>query len=404
MKFIKKANILQLILLILVLVSCKQETFSKSILAISESVSKETLPKMVPLNNEGPKLTAEYINSKKRSIEAFYKKNWPNNSLNGGFLVAKNGQIIFEKYEGFSNIRNKTVMTADSPLHIASVSKVITASAVLKLISARKINLDQKVNTILKEFPYPEVTIRMLLNHRSGMRSYSYFTDKKEIWDRHKTLTNQDVLTLLKTKNIGLESKTNTRFAYCNTNYVILALIIEKTTGLKYKEAMKQIVFEPLGMKNTFVMDYDKDRKTVAPSYKGNRVEIGMDYLDAIYGDKNIYSTPRDLLKLDRARSASTFLEPELLNQVYKGYSNEHKGQKNYGLGIRMVQWETGQTLYYHNGWWHGNTSSYVPLRKENVTLISLSNKFSKSPYNIRKLSALFGDYPFKLDGDEKEE
>jgi CubicO group peptidase (beta-lactamase class C family) len=359
---------------------------------------------MVPLNNEGPKLTAEYINSKKRSIEAFYKKNWPNNSLNGGFLVAKNGQIIYEKYEGFSNIRNKTVMTADSPLHIASVSKVITATAVLKLISARKINLDQKVNTILKEFPYPEVTIRMLLNHRSGMRSYSYFTDKKEIWDRHKTLTNQDVLTLLKTKNIGLESKTNTRFAYCNTNYVILALIIEKTTGLKYKEAMKQIVFEPLGMKNTFVMDYDKDRKTVAPSYKGNRVEIGMDYLDAIYGDKNIYSTPRDLLKLDRARSASTFLEPELLNQVYKGYSNEHKGQKNYGLGIRMVQWETGQTLYYHNGWWHGNTSSYVPLRKENVTLISLSNKFSKSPYNIRKLSALFGDYPFKLDGDEKEE
>lgn len=401
MKFIKKANILQLILLILVFSSCKKEAFSKQ---LSANIEKDLLPKMVPLNNESPKLSVEYINTTKRSIEAFYNKNWPNNSLNGGFLVAKNGQIIYEKYEGYSNLRNKTAITADTPLHLASVSKVITATAVLKLIDAGKINLDQKVNTILKKFPYPEVTIRTLLNHRSGMRSYSYFTDKKEIWDRHKILTNQDILTLLATKNIGLESKTNTRFAYCNTNYAILALIIEKTTGLKYKEAMKRMIFEPLGMKNTFVMDYDKDRKNVAPSYKGNRVEIGMDYLDAIYGDKNIYSTPRDLLKLDRARSASTFLKPELLNQVYKGYSNEHKGQKNYGLGIRMVQWETGQTLYYHNGWWHGNTTSYVPLRKENVTLIALSNKFSRSPYNIRKLSALFGDYPFKLDKDEKDE
>jgi CubicO group peptidase (beta-lactamase class C family) len=204
------------------------------------------------------------------------------------------------------------------------------------------------------------------------------------------------------TKDIGLESKTGTRFAYCNTNYAMLALIIEKITGLSYKMAMKQIIFDPLGMKNTFVMDYDNDRKKVAPSYKGNRVEIGMDYLDAIYGDKNIYSTPRDLLKLDRARSASTFLEPELLQQVYTGYSNEHKGKRNYGLGIRMTQLDKNITLYYHNGWWHGNTSSYVTLRKENVTIIALSNKFSRKPYEIKKLSALFGAYPFHLNSEEE--
>jgi len=401
MKFIKKANILQLLFLILVLSSCNKQ---KKIEPNDTNLTEDTLPKMKPFTNEVPKLTAEYINLKKGAIEAFYNKNWRNNSLNGSFLVAKNGQIIYERYEGYANFGTKTLITADTPLHLASVSKVITATAVLKLINVKKIDLDQKVNAILKTFPYPEVTIRTLLNHRSGMRSYSYFTDKKDIWDRHNILTNQDILTILATKDIALESKTDTRFAYCNTNYVILALIIEKITGLTYKEAMKQMIFEPLGMKNTFVMDYDKDRKTVVPSYKGNRVEIGMDFLDAVYGDKNIYSTPRDLLKLDRARSASTFLEPELLNQVYKGYSYEHRGRKNYGLGIRMVQWETGQTLYYHNGWWHGNTSSYVTLRNENVTIISLSNKFSRNPYNIRKLSALFGDYPFKLNTDENED
>lgn len=397
MNFIKRANILQLLLLIFILGSCTKQ---KKVELSDAELPKDALPKMKPLTNEVPKLTAEYINRTKRAVEIFYNKNWPNNSLNGSFLVAKNGQIIYEKYEGYANFRDKTLITPDTPLHLASVSKVVTATAVLKLVNAKKLDLDQKVNTILKEFPYPEVTIRTLLNHRSGMRSYSYFTDKKDIWDRHNILTNQDILTLMATKDIGLESKTDTRFAYCNTNYAMLALVIEKITKLPYKEAMKQMIFEPLGMKNTFVMDYEKDRKNVAPSYKGNKVEIGMDFLDAVYGDKNIYSTPRDLLKLDRARAASTFLEPELLKQVYTGYSNEHKGLRNYGLGIRMTQWKTGQTLYYHNGWWHGNTSSYVTLRKENVTIISLSNKFSRNPYNIRKLSALFGDYPFHLSDD----
>jgi CubicO group peptidase (beta-lactamase class C family) len=401
MKLIKKANILQLILLILVFSSCKKETISKQ---LSSSNEANTLPKMIPRTDKEAELSDAYKKSISNKIEDFYTKNWPNHKLNGGFLVAKNGQIIYEKYEGFSNFRNKTLMTANSPLHLASVSKVLTASAILLLINSEKLDLDQKVNTVLNSFPYTEITIRTLLNHRSGLSSYSYFTDKQEIWDKHKILTNEAILKILTTKKIPLESKTNTKFAYCNTNYVILALIIEKITGLKYKEAMKQMIFEPLGMKNTFVMDYEKDRDSVSPSYKGNNGEIGMDNLDAIYGDKNIYSTPRDLLKFDRARNASTFLKPELLKKVYKGYSNEHKGIKNYGLGIRMVQWETGRTLYYHNGWWHGSTTSYVPLKDENVTLIALSNKFTRSSYNIRKLSVLFGDYPFNLDEAEKEE
>lgn len=401
MIFIKKANLLQLLFILLVLTSCSKQ---KKIDIKDSELPADTMPRMKPLENELPKLSPKYINSKKTAIDAFYNKNWPNKSLNGSFLVAKNGQIIYEKYEGYANFRDKSLITATTALHIASVSKVITATAVLKLINAGKISLDQKVNTILKEFPYPDVTIKTLLNHRSGIRSYSYFTDKKEIWDRHNTITNQDLLTLMATKNISLEYKTDTHFSYCNTNYAMLALIIEKVTGLKYKYAMRQIIFDPLGMKDTYVFDIDEDRKTAVPSYKGNKVEIGIDFLDAVYGDKNIYSTPRDILKLDRARSASAFLEPKLLNLVYTGFSNEHKGKRNYGLGIRMTQWETGQTLYYHNGWWHGNTSSYVNLRKENVTIIALSNKFSRKPYEIRKLSALFGDYPFHLNKDDTEE
>ncbi|MCF8323167.1 MAG: beta-lactamase family protein, partial [Flavobacterium sp.] len=346
-------NILQILLLTLVFSSCtKKRTAELS----DAELPKNVLPKMKPVINESPKLASDYIVKTKGAIDSFYNKNWPNNSANGSFLVAKNGQILYERYNGYANFSTKKLIDQNTPLHIASVSKVLTASAILKLINAKKMQLDQKVNTILKEFPYPEVTIRTLLNHRSGMRNYSYFTDKKEIWDKHKTITNQELLTVMVSKKIDLEYKTDTHFSYCNTNYAMLALIIEKITGLTFKEAMKQIIFYPLGMKDTYVFDYNKDKKTAVPSYKGNRIEIGLDFLDAIYGDKNIYSTPRDLLKFDRARSSASFLNPKLSNQIHIGYSNERKGIKNYGLGIRMINWENGKDLYYHNGWWHGST------------------------------------------------
>lgn len=401
MNYLKRTNILSFLLLLLVLGSCNKETKTAIKELKDAELPKDMLPKMKPVLNEKPKLTVEYINSTKEKIDAFYRKNWPNNSMNGGFLVAKNGQIIYEKYEGYANFRDKTYITSETPIHIASVSKVITAAAVLKLVNAKRIGLDDKVTVYLASFPYPEVTIRMLLSHRSGMRSYAYFTDRdKNVWDRHNTLTNQDILTIMGTKKIGLEQKTGTHFAYCNTNYAMLALVIEKVTKLPYGKAMSEMIFKPLGMTNTFVLDFDKDKKNVAPSYKGNRVEIGIDYLDKIYGDKNIYSTPRDLLKFDRARNAPSFLESALLKQVNVGYSNEHPGRKNYGLGIRMLNWENGKSFYFHNGWWHGFTSSYITLKDENVTIIALSNKFTKSTYSVRKLASLFGDYPFKVEDE----
>ncbi|WP_396171647.1 serine hydrolase domain-containing protein [Flavobacterium sp.] len=398
MNFIKRTNILQIAVLFWALTSCFKEKPKE---LTDAELHKDSLPAMKPLIHENAKLSSEYISTKKEEIDAFYRKNWPNNSMNGGFLVAKNGHVLYEKYEGYANFRDKTYITSNTPIHIASVSKVITATAVLKLVNAKRIGLDDLVTVYLKEFPYPKVTVRMLLNHRSGMRSYAYFTDRdKSVWDRHNTLTNQDILTIMATKNIGLEQRTGTRFAYCNTNYAMLALIVEKVTKLSFREALNKIIFKPLDMTNTFVLDFDNDKKKVAPSYKGNKVEIGIDYLDKIYGDKNVYSTPRDLLKFERGRNSPDFLEPTLLKQVYTGYSNEHPGRKNYGLGIRMINWESGKSFYFHNGWWHGFTSSFITLIDEDVTIVALSNKFTKSTYAVRKLAPLFGEYPFKVEDE----
>lgn len=344
-----------------------------------------------------PKLTPKFTSENKTFVENFYNKHYNTKDFSGGFLVAKNGQIIYENYSGYAYKEKDDKITADKPIHIASVSKMLTAVCVLKLADEGDIKLDKSVKTYLPTFPHEETSVRMLLNHRSGLRNYAYFTDDKGVWDKHKTLTNQDVLDLLATKPIGLESKPGTRFGYCNTNYALLALIIEKVTGKKYAEVMKEMIFEPLGMKNTFVFDNLEKKDEVSQSYKNNYLRLAFEFLDQVYGDKNIYSTPRDLLKFETATYSDEFLSKKMKAEMFKGYSYETKGQRNYGLGIRMMEFETGQKYFFHNGWWHGNTSSLVTLRKENVTIISLSNKYTHKTYQTKKLAPHFGDYPFKF-------
>lgn len=394
-----KLNTALLLTIVLFAFSCsKLEKTDNEIV----KTNKNGIPIMHPLVEEMPKLSADYISDKHYSVGRYFEKTWSEKNDNVAFLVAKNGQIIYENYMGFANKNTGEQLTKDTPLHIASVSKVLTSTAILMLVDAKKIALDQKVNTIIQNFPYPEVTIQTLLNHRSGMKNYAYFTFENGNWNKKETLTNEDIVKVMVEKEIPLETKTDTHFSYCNTNYAMLALVIENITGLKYPEAMKEMIFAPLGMTNTFVFDITKDCAIIAPSYKGN-MEIGRDYLDGIYGDKNIYSTPRDLLKFDKARYAPFFLNPDLIKKIYTGYSNECKGVRNYGLGVRMTCFENSEPFYYHNGWWHGNTSSFITLRKEKVSIIVLSNKYTHKTYQTKKLASLFGDYPFKLDDDGEE-
>lgn len=387
------------LILLLTLFSCKREN-SKSITATTFSKNNIEIDSIVP---EGfKKLPKQYIEQKKYLINSFFdKKINRNNDFNGSFLVAKNGQIIFEKYQGFSDFSKGEKINANTSIHIASVSKVLTATAVFRLIDAKKLNLDQTVKSVLPDFPYEKITLRMLLNHRSGLAKYSLFTEPNAIWGRVKTLHNQDVLDILSQHKIPLEFNPNSKFAYCNTNYTILALIIKKSTGKSFPTAMKELVFDPLKMKNTFVFEFEKQKDSVSKSYKSTKEIIKYDQLDAIYGDKNIYSTPQDLLKFDIATYSNKFISEELKAEIFKGYSYEKKGIKNYGLGIRLREWKTGQKVFYHNGWWHGNTSSYITLKKDTVTMIALSNKFTKKVYQTMQISALFGGYPFELNEEE---
>lgn len=336
-------------------------------------------------------------NIKKSFLTQFHQDFWVKSNVSGGLLVAQHGEIIFEAYTGSADLSRESPMTADTPLHLASISKVLTAMAILKLAENTKIHLNKEVSAYLTDFPYEKVTIEDLLNHRSGIPNYLDFSDDKKYWDNTKMMSNQDVLDVLVTKKPPILAAPNKKFFYNNTNYVILALIIEKVTGLSYAEAMQIMVFNPLGMKSTFVMDFDRDKDIVSRSYYNNGKDWGYDHLDKTYGDKNIYSTPRDLLKMDVAMYSSKFLPEKLKEKAWQGYSYESKGVKNYGYGMRLMEWSDDSKILYHNGKWHGNNTVYVRDPQSETTIIALGNRLNRNIYTSFKLIGLFGDYPIQF-------
>ncbi|MGV3696372.1 serine hydrolase domain-containing protein [Flavobacterium sp.] len=340
------------------------------------------------------KVSEAYIAEKRHYIDSFYNKNINSPFYSGSFIVVKNGRVIYEDYKGYANAKTGEKITATTPIHLASVSKVLTSVAILRLVQQDNIMLDQKVTDWLPDFPYANTTIRTLLNHRSGLQHYSNFPGlMKKRWDRKKVLTNNDVFRLLVQNKFRLVTPNDTHFDYCNTNYIILALIIEKATGLNYRRAMQELVFKPLGMKNTFVFNYDTDKDTASKSYRGNNI-FPWDQFDNLYGDKNIYSTPRDLVKFDLGTYSADFIDPKLMQEAYHGYSagKVAKPIKDYGLGMRMrFLPPNGEKMVYHNGWWHGNNTSFVPVRKDTVTVVCLGNKYSNRPYStLSMVSSLF--------------
>jgi len=325
-----------------------------------------------------------------------------NGSFNGGILIAKNGTIIYEKYSGYADLRTKELLSDNTSLHIASASKPFTAIAILLMADQKKISLDDSLAAFFPGLPYPGITVKMLLNHRSGLPNYIYFADKSE-WDKKQYMTNNDVLNLLYSLQPKRSFPPNTHFSYSNTNYVLLALIIEKISGKTFPEYMRQNLFEPLQMKNTYVFTL-ADSLTATSSFDWNGNYWKNDFLEATYGDKNIYSTPGDLLKWDQALYSGQLLSQPLLDSAFTPYSLERASVHNYGLGWRLLLLPGGKKVIYHFGRWHGFNAAFARLPDEKATIIILGNRFTRSIYNAAyHCYDIFGDYHQDKGADEEE-
>lgn len=319
-------------------------------------------------------------------LEAFYNGKLLRSGFNGAMLVARKGVIIFEQYHGYENSRTKIPVIDSSSFQLASVSKTFTGAAVLWLAQKEKLNLDDSLQKFFPEFPYKGINVRMLLSHRSGLPNYLYFCDS--LWkEESRFITNDEVIKLMEAHKPAMQHLPGTHFQYCNTNYLLLASIIEKVSGQKYAEFMEQTIFRPLGMVNTFVYDpASAARPHQTQSHKYNGQFEPDTYFDGVMGDKGIYSSARDMLKWDQALYSGQLLNAATLKAAYTPYSHEKPGVRNYGLGWRlMVYPDSTKNIIYHNGWWHGNNTVFYRFVQDSTTLIILGNKYNRGIYQAVK-------------------
>lgn len=311
-------------------------------------------------------------------LDTFYKRQ-VKMGFNGSVLVGYQGKIIYERYFGLSQKESGAMWTPETQSQLASTSKPFTAGAILLLKDKGLLELDDLVQKYLPSFPYADITIRMLLNHRSGLPDYIRFLPKPT----NKLFSNnQDIVDYLATKKPKQSFVTNTNFRYSNTNYALLASIVENVSGLKFDYFMRRFIFHPLGMDCTFVVDPEKEKEcTSSFCYTANWLISPDMHHDGVVGDKGVYSSVRDLYKWDQSLYTGKLIKLSSLKEAYKPNSFEKSGIKNYGLGWRMLNYSDGVNIIYHNGWWHGNNTCFYRFIQDNFTIIVLGNKFNKNIY-----------------------
>lgn len=335
-----------------------------------------------------------HFSEKAKQLNSLFEQKAKTIGFNGCVLIAQHGQIIYKNTFGFSNLKTKDSLKINSAFQLASTSKPLTAAAILILKEQNKLKLTDDIRQFFPNFPYSKITVEMLLTHRSGLSNYIYFgepyCDANNCYNG-KIFDNNSVIQIMIDTKPQPYASPDKKFEYCNTNYALLASIVEKVSGLSFSDFMVQNIFKPLEMNDTWVHSPESDtlykNKTVGHTPKGG-IEKEV-YADYVIGDKGIYSTVEDLFKWNQALYSEKILKKKTLEEAFTGHSNEHKGKRNYGYGWRMIDEGEGNKIVYHNGWWHGYGSLFFRGLNDQTTIILLSNKYNSNMYHIEDVLAI---------------
>lgn len=308
-------------------------------------------------------------------FDAYFRELEEKKGFSGTVLIADQGKVVHTGAYGYANLSQKDTLRLDAPFQLASVSKMFTAVAIMLLQEQGRIDYDEPVQTYLPGFPYDAITVRHLLNHRSGLCRYMALSDAH--WDKDQYLNNEDVLGLFQEHQPELWFTPGTKFNYINTNYALLALIVERQSGVTFETFLQRHIFEPLCMTRSWtsrkrLKGEIPDEVTGYKRYRRGYREAGRDYLDDVLGDKGVYSTVTDLFLFDQALYSNRLLKQETLAAAFAPGSAELITH-NYGFGWRM---KTRQDkVVYHFGWWRGFRSCFIRDMSNRKTVIILSNR-----------------------------
>ncbi len=311
-----------------------------------------------------------------KKIEKYFIRKHKYNSFNGAVLFAEKGNIVYKNAFGFGDIRKKkNPLTTQTPFQIASVTKPITSTAILMLYEQGVLHLKDTIQKFIPDFPYKKITIENLLTQKSGLPEYLYFSDN--YWpDRKTTMTNDDVLCMMQTHKPDRYYIPNYRYNYVNSNFAVLASIIEITSGLSYQDFMTTYIFEPSGMHHSFVHKKDETElaDTLPHGHDDRRRRIPDSYFNGVVGDKGIFTSVEDLFLFDQSLYNQNLLCDTTQQLAYKAMHKRMWKTDNYGLGWRINERPNGNKVIYHSGWWKGYRSYFIRMPYAEKTVIVLTN------------------------------
>ncbi len=323
------------------------------------------------------------IVKKAKELDGKFKRLVKLTGFNGTVLYAEKGRVVLQEAYGYRDVRRKkdSLIVSDA-FQLASVSKMFTSMAIMILKNDGVVDYDVDIRTYLPTFPYEGVTVRQLMTHRAGLPRY--MSVAHENWTNKKIpMDNDDMLDLFVEHQPDLYFTPDNGFHYCNSNYAILANIVEAVSEMPFDVFVDTRIFKPLGMNNSFV--YNMRGDSAVPFYiergvpgfyhKGWRwLEMNNEYLNGVMGDKNVYTSVEDLYKFDRAMDNFVLLPDSVISEAFMPGSPKYwKRKNNYGFGWRIK--EDMDSTVFHFGWWKGFRTFYLRDMKHQKTLIVLTNK-----------------------------
>src|ERR1700682_4232059 len=335
-------------------------------------------------------------------------------------LVRKNGQAVFERGYGVRDLRSKTKIDAHTNFRLASFTKQFTAMAIMLLVHDGQLRYDETLTEIFPDFPVygKSITIRHLLNHTSGLPEYEDLMETAEktkatIWTPEKQIQDAEVLELLKNETNG-KFAPGKSWAYSNSGYVVLGLIVAKSSGKSYVEFLRARIFAPLKMNHTIVFQKGKNEavnRAFGHSKENDAFkETDQSATSATLGDGGIYSNLEDLAKWDDAVRKYTLLSEKEFRPALTPVKLADGSEPHWPKEPNDDNLHPGKPVAYGFGWfldpyhgrqrmWHtGTTMGFRTVIErftegKGLTVIILCNRTDLEP---EKLALQVADLIFK--------
>jgi CubicO group peptidase (beta-lactamase class C family) len=324
-------------------------------------------------------------------------------------LVKKDGTVFFERGYGVRDLHSLSKIDPHTNFRLASFTKQFTAMAIMLLVHDGKLRYDNRLTDIFLDFPAygKSITIRHLLNHTSGLPDYEDLMEKEEkakrpIWSAQHQIQDAEVLALLESQSSG-KFAAGGSWAYSNSGYVALGLIVAKVSGMPYRDFLEKRIFTPAGMNHSVV--YQKGINEITKrafghsKEKGTLVETDQSSTSATLGDGGVYSNIEDLAKWDEALEKHNLLgaeemKPALIPVKLADNSEAHwpaqPGDNNpsprkpvsYGFGWFLDPYR-GHTRMWHAGGTTGFRTVIQRFTADGLTIVILSNRTDLDPKSL---------------------